>query len=261
MKFDSKVKGGLAWAGLVVILAVPSAEMLTGKPADRAASLTSDLTPVKDLPVKDLSVKTGPVGASDPMETASVETATVEAPVLSDPVEAYVEKNKKLPSYISDGGGIETETPATVKQPVGVKPLVAPTEVASIAPAETPPVPLPRSMRPKATVVASLPAEEPAPIVDETTLPQREAALTPEVEPFPLSDSDQFVNSDQVVTSDELEEWDSGSLADYLAQKGLLSEDTAQAESADNFDPDGFFLDEGPNDQRYIRPAEEWDFF
>jgi len=28
MKLDGKVKGGLAWAGLVVILAVPAADMM-----------------------------------------------------------------------------------------------------------------------------------------------------------------------------------------------------------------------------------------
>ena len=50
MKFDSKVKGGLAWAGLFVILAVPSADLLFRKPTTPAANLaiTSDTAPVKD---------------------------------------------------------------------------------------------------------------------------------------------------------------------------------------------------------------------
>ena len=104
---------------------------------------------------------------------------------------------------------------------------------------------MPRSARPKATAVASLPAAEKPLIVDEKKInPQGNAA----VEPFPLSDGN-------VVTGDQLEEWDSGSLADYLERKGLLSETSAE----DSYDPDGFFLDQGPN--RKKRPVVEEDFF
>jgi hypothetical protein len=58
-----------------------------------------------------------------------------------------------------------------------------------------------------------------------------------------------------VVTGDQLEEWDSGSLADYLEQKGLLSQSSAD----DSYDPDGFFLDQGPNKKK--KPVPEDDFF
>ena len=42
MKLDAKLKGGLAWAGLVVILAVPSADILFGK-SDGKASANTEL--------------------------------------------------------------------------------------------------------------------------------------------------------------------------------------------------------------------------
>ncbi len=72
------------------------------------------------------------------------------------------------------------------------------------------------------------------------------------VEPFPLSEEP------PVVEADQLEEWDSGSLADYLERNGLLNGNGAAAETEDSsYDPDGFFLDEGPNRSRARRVYED----
>ena len=46
------------------------------------------------------------------------------------------------------------------------------------------------------------------------------------------------------------------SLADYLERKGLLSQTSAD----DSYDPDGFFLDQGPNKKKK-KPVPEDDFF
>ena len=46
MKINPKVTGALAWTGLVVVLAIPAANMLTGEPEARA-NLTSDTQQVK----------------------------------------------------------------------------------------------------------------------------------------------------------------------------------------------------------------------
>ena len=244
MKLDGKVKGGLAWAGLVVILAVPAANMVVGNPnspSAQSAVTAADASATKPA----LKLPTAKPAATDPIETASVG---------EDAVDKMLAKGKKLPSYISDGDAAVTPkptAPATSKPnaPVALKPISpttpikTPTEVATVAP-EAAPVPLPRSARPKATAVASLPAAEKPLIVDEKKLPQGNAA----VEPFPLSD-------DSVVTGDQLEEWDSGSLADYLERKGLLS----QTSTEDSYDPDGYFLDQGPNKKK--RPVVEEDFF
>ena len=43
--------------------------------------------------------------------------------------------------------------------------------------------------------------------------------------------------------------------ADYLERKGLLSQSSAE----DGYDPDGFFLDEGPNKKK--KPVQDDDFF
>lgn len=221
MKLDSKVKGGLAWAGLVVILAVPAANLVIGSPNGSAAG-TATVSDAATKPALKLPALKTP--ATDPIETASV--------AGDEAVDKLLAKGKKLPSYISDANQ------AVAPKPAAVTPVKVPTEVAIVAPTQTPPVPLPRSARPKATEVASLPAAEQPLIVDENKLPQQNAAT----EPFPLSDDG------DVVTGDQLEEWDSGSLADYLAKKGLLSDSSTQA--SDDYDADGFYLDEGPNRQR-----------
>jgi hypothetical protein len=141
-------------------------------------------------------------------------------------------------------------------------PTKQPVEVAALTPTtETPPVPLPRDARPKvkAPVVASVPAAAPAEqplIIDETELARREAALAPSkqpVEPFPLSDGSSAPDDDIVVTGDQLEEWDSGSLAEYLERKGLLNE---QANASDESD---FVFNEGPSRPR--RPLESFFLF
>jgi hypothetical protein len=238
MKLDGKVKGGLAWAGLVVILAVPAANMVVGNPTAGTAStaVTADASVTKPA----LKLPAAKPAATDPIETASV--------TIEDPVEKLLAKGKKLPSYISDGDNASTPAPVTLKPVKPAAPVTAPADVATVAPAETnPPMPLPRDARPKATAVASLPDAEPPLILDENKVKQQENAA---VEPFPLSD-------DEVVTGDQLEEWDSGSLADYLERKGLLSQSSAE----ESYDPDGFFLDEGPNKKKKPLPEDEFFFF
>jgi len=247
MKFDSKVKGGLAWAGLFVILAVPSANLLFGNEKTPAANLavTSDTAQVKPalvVPAPRTELK------ADPIETASIAVPNANS---DDPVDTYVSKGKKLPAYISDADSVPATKPAV---PVTVK---RPVEVAAINPVqEIPPVPLPRSARPvaKAPVVASAPAEQPL-IVDETDLAQRQATLNQPgqpVDPFPLSDG----TDEAVVSGDQLEEWDSGSLADYLAKKGLLKEDAAQSNAQDDGD---FVFNQGPSKPR--RPQSDFFLF
>lgn len=251
MKIDAKVKGGLAWAGLFVILAVPSADILFGKSDPSAGTaITADTRQVKPV----LAV---PASKTDPIETASA--------AGGDPVDKLLKQGKKLPSYISDADEVSVAKPAVVRP---IVPAAATTEetteVASLAPAtETPPLPLPRAARPQVdTVAVAVPAEEQPLILDETVVQQREAALKP-VEPFPLSDDGVAPRADEtVVTGDQLEEWDSGSLADYLEKQGLLSDNAPQQPRAsEEYDADGFYLDEGPNRTRRLRPAEDFWLF
>ena len=48
MKFNSKVTWGLAWAGLAVVLAVPSVDFLTGKLGTASSAAVADVTAAAD---------------------------------------------------------------------------------------------------------------------------------------------------------------------------------------------------------------------
>lgn len=234
MKLDSKLKGGLAWAGLVVVLAVPAANVLMGKPIEQVKSVTTSDTAV--IPTADPAKQT-----LDPIKTASVDG--------KDPVKVYLDKGKKLPSYISDGNApaaTPTKPGAVANVPTKPAPveLAKPATAAPETTASAPPVPLPRSARPKTTDVATLspapataaPAEQPL-ILDD-----KQVAAANRTEPFPMSDG----GNDKVVREDQLEEWDSGSLADYLERKGLVSDSADQsAQPADESQYEGWFVDNG----------------
>jgi hypothetical protein len=273
MKLNSKVTGGLAWAGLVLVLAVPSADMLT-KPSAKSVTVTSDMDAIETASV---------APAVKPVVPAvkPVTPATRQAAATGDVVEDYVSSGKKLPSYISDAPA------AAAQEPVKVKPVLAPTTTAASTPAVKPtttvastpavkvdgtfaddydanvaaiaPKPYPVSMRPKpTTATAALPSGDEAPlIIDENELDQREAAILP---PEPIGSA----TSPQIVTEDQLEEWDSGSLADYLERKGLIGDAEQATERLENqFDEDGFFLSDGPNRStvQRRRANDEVDFF
>ncbi len=268
MKLDAKVKGGLAWAGLFVILAVPSADILFGQsePAAKLAVTTDTEAVAAPKPARPvLAAPAADLASENPVKPDAIRTDPIETAGLPDDgaaVESYLKSGKKLPSYISDAESVPVAAPAKL-QPLEAKaaePDAA--EVAVLAPATvTPPVPLPRSARPSTPAVAAAPIEEAPLILDETEVKQREAALTP-VEPFPLSDGGVEAPADEVVvTSDQLEEWDSGSLADYLSRKGLLSDATPEQPVSEEYDPDGFFLDEGPNRQRRQRQNQDFWLF
>ena len=250
MKINPKVTGALAWTGLVLVLAVPAANMLTGEPAAKA-NLTSDTLQVKTATAAPAGKPVVPSVESKP--AALVETASASSGVVSD----FVKSGKKMPSYISgnDSPVVEASTPTvpatkpgtitinpdgTIKKPTTV-PALTPVQpdVASVKPAIVAPTPLPASARPHPQTATTLPVPTEQPlIIDENTVAS--------TGPLPPSD---IVPDDQLVTSDQLEEWDSGSLADYLARKGLMS-DASQAAPVQ--EDDSFFLDEAPrnNDRR-----------
>jgi hypothetical protein len=115
----------------------------------------------------------------------------------------------------------------------------------AVAPVETPPVqPMPIQSAP-AQVAAVPPAAAPV-VLDEPPAPKHTASTRP-VPPASIPDG-------QVVTEDQLDDWDSGSLADYLQRRGLMSDASygnGQPQADDSeYDGDGFFLSDGPNNNR-----------
>jgi hypothetical protein len=264
MKLNSKLTGGLAWAGLVVVLAVPSADILMGGKDDAAARQATDSIRTATV---DVAPQPKPV-TSRPAAPATATTPVVTTPKTTvaatgdDPVDAYISSGKKLPSYISDApDAVVADKPVTVPRLVvpgtTQTPKPAATEVAIVPTMDAgavAPIPYPASMRPaeKTTVATASEAEAPL-IIDEELVERREEAVA------------RVLEDDRRIDGEELEEWDSGSLADYLERRGLISGgDGGGQADAGEFDEDGFFLDEGPNNssgRRVVRRVRPNDFF
>jgi hypothetical protein len=304
--------GGLAWAGLIIILAVPSADMLTRGSGSGAAMMTSDMDAVETASVAPAAQIEAPrVVVARPGEEPVIIDATTD-----DPVEEYLNSGKKLPSYISDAPeAVASGEPAPVTRlvapsadapdasPDASQPSVAVAAVESRQPAAslTAPLPYPASMRPVPTAApatAALAPAAPAALAPVTTASLAPPATATGKGPVATNDEDVVAEDENVVTDDEdvvivdedlvarreaavaavlgedpiepeepfflddgdLEEWDSGSLADYLERRGLISDGEDEAWS--DFDEDGFFLDEGPNaDGARRRLRREFIFF
>jgi hypothetical protein len=218
-----------------------------------------------------------------PQPAAATKRPAAAVAASDDVVDQYISTGKKLPSYISDAPAAVAST-----KPAPVTKLVVPTiptsgtaapaiDVAStgstgVNPQSTAPTPYPASLRPNVPVIVTTPttttttvattADDEAPLIlDEDLVARREAAVS-----AVLDEDVAPVQPPRVISGDELEEWDSGSLADYLERRGMLSEGEAQASASSDFDEDGFFLNEGPNDsegRRVVRrlPRRDNDFF
>jgi hypothetical protein len=270
MILSRKLTGALAWGGLILILGVPSAEMLSAKVG------TDPAAPAK----------------ADPVQTASVAAPT------GDAVADFAATGQPMPDYISGPAttprrtlpATGTVTPAAAPKPAGT-PALPQTQIAAVP--ESAPIPMPARMRPlppaqptqtaatqpvmqqPAAAPAAIPAPAPvvvdqngvftreataqrapasAPVVlDETTVIAREASTQPAI--IPPAD---IPEPPRVVSEDELQDWDSGSLADYLQRRGLMSDASAGQPSqsaATVNDNDGFYLNDRP--RRRARSSED----
>lgn len=275
MKLNSKVTWGLAWAGLAVVLAVPSADYLTsqfGLKGNSAAVITSTTDPVttgtaaapqKTAAVTTTVTKTGvkivPAGSSKPG-----------APTL-DPVDKFTGSGKPLPDYISDGESTQTATTAPgAEAPVLGAASEEPTQVANLDTSATvaPPMPFPR--RPPDVVRPALPKPariaDPTVIVDEGSLPVDDGAI-------PLDDGGM---PDQLAMAPDgplppagiQDDWRAARdrrLTRYLEQNGLIDGASADGRSSasvtivqrpsSDYDPNGFYLSDGPNNSKAQRRA------
>lgn len=230
MQIDRRITNGLAWAGAILVIAIPAADAALRQfgPADtpRIAVVEEHTAPaVEPEPVDTPAPKPEPEPVAEP------------DPADSNAVDSFLQSGKKLPSYISDGSPTErTQTAA-----------LAPAEEEVTRPAPTPePAPEPAATpqpTPEPAPVAAAPAKAvtlPTPVSQRPASVPRSAAITP---PPPLV----IDQPNTVVTAEDLEEWESGPLSDFLARRQAGSTPVSP-----EYDPDGFFLDEGPNSSARI---------
>lgn len=267
MKLSSKATWALAWTGLAVVLGVPSADYLAGVfDGGPKTVMTSDVQPVK----------TAAIDPAAPAKTNSVTTIKTDkgvtivpagsTPLASgDVVDKYLSSGKALPDYITDSAAPAPANPAVAVKPSAI-PVATETDVQVAAikpePVIVPRLPLPASARPptaiapKAVIAAPGPAvvtapvvtapvaAEPTVIVDESTLTGSIAVPAGPVPPAPIVD--------------DSANWEEESLRQYLERRGILEGDGRSSarvtqRSGDQYDPDGFYLSDGPNSDRVNR--------
>lgn len=240
MNIDRRITNGLAWAGVLLVIGVPTADLLSaqfsGETAVSAPQQIATIAPVAPMPAPLSQRPAAPV--AKPVEVA---VAAPAKPAVAKPttqtagvVDKFLEGGKALPSYITEAGAApakpaQVAVTAPVRTPIvtdsPAQPVAAdPVEVASIGPQKIAPMPMPLSMRPR-PVIATTPATAIV-LPPEVMTPPRPAAT---------------------VTAADLEDWETGPLSEFLAKKqGQGSSATVTTD----YDPDGFFLDEGPRPNR-----------
>lgn len=246
MKMDRRLTNGLAWAGALLIIGIPAADYITGA---FAGAGTPSVAVVDADPVAPPVV---PPAASKPVVADAPTAAPTSAPKpqavasASDPVSTFQQSGKPLPSYITGGDSPSAVAPAkpavqqpaqAVTTPAPVTATPAPVEQVAALPAKAAPTPMPLSMRPQ-PVTVPLASNQPPLIIDQPS-------AAPVV---PAQQQNEFV------TAEDLEEWESGPLNEFLAQRGQQSSATYRVQQnnpAPAYDSNGFWLDEGPRSQRY----------
>jgi hypothetical protein len=289
MRLNSKLTWGLAWAGLAVVLVVPSADYLTGvlgKGKTTTALITSTTEPVKPVPVKVKpavtqtanTTKTGSVttkvtknGVSivpntvAPAASTQVASNTAGAPVL-DPVDKLVQSGKKLPDYISDGDTTATGSIPATTTPSATKPASDTRQVATIDPQAAAAAPIPFPRRPPDVAHAALPKpvqpKQPTVIVDEQQLATQEATAMPDqldvgdddagpVPPAGLPDDWRTIRQRKLMTYLEKNGLVDGASADGRSSASV----TIMQKPSPDYDADGFYLSDGPNGSKAARRA------
>jgi hypothetical protein len=253
MKMDRRLTNGLAWAGALLVIGIPAADYITGA---LAGAGTPNIAVVDAEPVSTptpASTTPAPVAATEaPKPAAATKPQAVAS--TGGAVDGFLQSGKPLPSYITGGDAPATAAPAkpattpaapVVKPPVQAVTTPAPVtttpapvgQVAALPPAKVAPTPMPLSMRPQ-PVTVPLASNQPL-IIDQPTV----APIVP-VQQQP----------NDLVTSEDLDDWESGPLNEFLARRGQQSSATYRVQQNQPVPQDnGFWLDEGPRNNRPVQ--------
>ncbi|WP_332699659.1 hypothetical protein [Devosia sp.] len=264
MTIDRRITNGLAWAGVLLVVGVPTADLLSAQFSGPSATLVREQVaviepvapvpaPLSQRPAAPVAKPAAQVAAVSPVkpatEVAVVAPAKPTVPVAkpavrpaaqtADIVDSFLQSGKPLPSYITDPNAPAAPAQAAVRTPIVTTPAepvaVDPVQVASI-PQKVAPVPMPLAMRPR-PVAALAPAD---------------VILPPGLVRPPAN-----------ITADELADWEAGPLSEFLAARQRQGQPAAIVDP--EYDPDGFFLDQGPNPRRRDRvigwQEESFSFF
>ena len=250
MKIDRRITNGLAWAGVILVVGVPAADLLSAQfSGDARPAQVAVISPVAPMPAPLSQRPEAPIAKPAPAVAVAAPAKPV-APAVAKPaapaqqaasvVDNFLQGGKALPSYITGGGTVaapaQVAAPAAqvavakpARTPIVTTPAAAPdvdpVQVASIPPQKIAPTPMPLAMRPT-------PIEVPMAVAAPGDI-----IIPPGLTPPPPA----------TVTAADLDDWETGPLAEFLARKqGQGSSATVTSD----YDPNGFFLDQGPEPMR-----------
>lgn len=262
---DRRLTNGLAWAGALLVIGIPAADYLTralDTGATPSVAVVEPQTPATPSPVVQ------PVAPT--VETAAAPVVTVPKPAAPAPVaqrsgsavDDFVQSGRALPSYIT-GAEKPAAVAATPARPVietpaataSVRPTivtpdvaipVAPGEQIAALPARIAPVPMPLSMRPAPVTVPLAPSGAAPLIIDQANAPIVNPGVVPP----------QAVQPGDYVSAEDLADWESGPLSDFLARRQQQSSATYVVRPNEPvYESDGLWLDEvlrpGRSSQRF----------
>lgn len=238
MSLRRKVTGALAWVGLVIVVAVPAAElvssrlvpMLTGgasankldEPAKPAATPAAEPAPAAAAAVAPAAESAAPAPAVVAAKPADEPGAASNDTALDE----YLSSGRTLPGYLTPSKA-RGDAAKGGDTPAAAPPATTSGDLPAAAPAATPPAPA--SAKPAVAAGSDLPrldAEAPAETAPAAATP--DVAAVPAVVPVPLpAKARPKPVVAPTVTEDEFRGWKSGSLEDYLKQQGLLSAEPA----------------------------------
>lgn len=222
MSLRRKVTGALAWAGLVIVIAVPAAEAIRSRLVTDRIDLPGDtVATIAPAPQAATTRATGTAGtaappaprpavasrpapaATDVPPAVGVSDAAPVAARASDALDAYLASGKSLPDYIKPG-------------PARQAPPAAAAQAREDAGRDASP--------PAAAVDGAPPAGAPSGAAAPVAVASAPAAAPPGDPPVPLpAVARPRPEPPRIVTESELDGWRSGTLEDYLRQQGLLS--------------------------------------
>jgi len=242
MQINRRITNGLAWAGVVLVIGIPVADVVSAQLMGEATPRARVATIVPEAEA--VIVAPQPLARPEVEVAAVAEPMVVETPVAvattakaGDVVNSYLSTGKALPSYITgaDNAAPGAQTVAAAEAPLVIDAEIDPIAVAALPPTRIAPMPMPLSMRPEARSSATVTRNGNQQVV----IP---ASITPPA----------------MVTANDLQDWESGPLSEFLAKR------QAAGQLDPGYDPDGFYLDEGPNGSRQrdrlIGPADEFYF-
>jgi hypothetical protein len=287
MQMNRRLTNGLAWAGALLVVGVPAADFLSAQfLGDRSAPPSAQVAVVDPQTIAPVPAPHSQRPAPKPAEqvaAAPTPSAPAKPTANGNVVDKFVQSGKALPSYITEAPAPKPAQAAA--QPAPAAPVAAPKPVQTAAvqpqPAPTLPIQQPAPATPPqnaAIAPAPIGPQLPAPAIPGTD-PVQTAAIPPKVAPMPMplsmrpapvavAAANPIVNQPRFsvnepvfvppsvqpippaeITAEDLEDWETGPLADFLARR----EAPRQAEAPSFDDSEEFFTEPAPRFPRRDR--------